>query len=132
MGYVALRTSRFALRTLRYALRAARWLRATAGRQILNGWASVLNTYSSKGMTSSPANKRYRYFKVSAKKYEGMASSHVRDVVVTDFKPEYPPPGTLHILSSAWKISHPHSRYFGSWVSRCMIKIDSTVSGRRR
>lgn len=35
---------------------------------ILRGWASVLNTHSSKEMTDGGENRRYRYLRVSARK----------------------------------------------------------------
>lgn len=35
---------------------------------ILSGWASVLKTHSSKGITEGGENKRYKYFSVSARK----------------------------------------------------------------
>ena len=37
------------------------------------------------------------------------------------------PPGTRQYFSSAWTASQPHSRYFGSFVSRHITKYDSNV-----
>lgn len=39
------------------------------------GWASVLNTYSSSGIRLGSENRRYRYFRVSARKKESILSS---------------------------------------------------------
>ena len=37
---------------------------------------------------------------------------------------------TLLYFSKAWKISQPHSRYWGSPVTTQSMKMDSTASGR--
>ena len=56
------------------------------------GWASVLNTQRSNGMSESSENKRYRYFKVSAKKKLCCTSSCCTGTLSTSRMPEKPTP----------------------------------------
>ena len=56
------------------------------------GCASVLNTHLSKGISESSENKRYKYFKVSAKKKLCWTSSCCTGTLSTSRIPEKPTP----------------------------------------
>ena len=83
------------------------------------GCASVLNTHSSRWMTSESQNMRYMYLSVSARKKDCIVSSCPGGVTRTSFTPAQPV-SVLYHFSIDRKMFHAHSRYVSSPVLRHM------------
>lgn len=74
------------------------------------GWASVLKTQRSRGISESSENKRYKYFKVSARKKLCCTSSCCTGTLSTSRIPENPTPISQCFLI-AWQDMKSKSNY---------------------
>lgn len=86
-----------------------------------NGWASVLKTNLSNGITESSPKSKYKYFNVSPRKNVSILSLLWGGTSVTSSNDVYPPDFTFVYFSNASKICQPWSRYL-QFLEICQLQ----------
>ena len=93
-----------------------------------NGWASVLKTNLSNGITESSPNSKYKYFNVSPRKNVSILSLLWGGTSVTSSNDVYPPDFTFVCFSNAWKICQPCSLYLQFFLQKMCVQLLRVVT----